>query len=132
MTAPTLLDTSVLIDLDNPAVLSALPPDTVVSTISSGELAVGPSVAADKLERARRVARLQQVEALYDAISFDRAAARSYGLIVAAVARAGRTHRSRVADLLIAASAHANGYALCTRNPADFAGVGGLVTILTV
>lgn len=130
--AATLLDTSVLIDLDDEAVLHALPPDTVVSTISLAELAVGPSSTADTLERARRVARLQQVEALYDAISFDRAAARSYGLIVAAAARAGRTHRSRVADLLIAASAHANGYDICTRNPADFAGIDGLVTILTV
>lgn len=129
---PALLDTSVLIDLDDPAVLRAIPGETAVSTISLAELAAGPSLAADHLEQARRVARLQQVEALYDPIDFDRAAARSYGLVVAAVARLGRTHRSRVADLLIAASAHANGFDLCTRNPGDFEGVSQLVTIRPV
>lgn len=129
---PALLDTSVLIDLDDPAVLRAIPGETAVSTISLAELAAGPSLAADRLEQARRVARLQQVEALYDPIDFDRAAARSYGLVVAAVACLGRTHRSRVADLLIAASAHANGFDLCTRNPGDFEGVSQLVTIRPV
>lgn len=127
-----LLDTSALIALADPAVLGALPSDMAVSTISLAELAAGPSLTTDPLEQARRVARVQQVEALFDPIDFDSAAARSYGLVVAAVARVGRSRRSRIADLLIAASAHANGFDLCTRNPGDFGGLMQLVTILPV
>ena len=36
----------------------------------------------------------------------------------------GRSRRRRVADLLIAATAHANGLPLYTRNPDDFDGLG--------
>lgn len=127
-----LLDTSVLIDLGDPTVLAALPGDAAVSTISLAELAAGPSLAANRLERARRVAHLQQVEELFAPIAFDRGAARSYGIVVAAVARSGRTHRSRVADLLIAATAHSRGLDLCTRNASDFAGLRGLLPIIVV
>jgi toxin FitB len=55
-----------------------------------------------------------------------------YGQIVAAVIDAGRTRRSRVADLLIAATAHANGLALYTRNPEDLLGVEALVSIIAI
>jgi predicted nucleic acid-binding protein len=127
-----LLDTSVLIDLAEPMVLAALPSDVAVSAISLAELAAGPSLATDALERARRVARVQQVEALFAPIAFDRGAARSYGIVIAAVARSGRTHRSRVADLLIAATAHSRGFDLCTRNASDFAGLRRLISILVV
>jgi predicted nucleic acid-binding protein len=51
---------------------------------------------------------------------------------MAAVAEAGRSHRRRVADLLIAATAHANGLSLYTRNPADFAELGDLVHIVGI
>ena len=130
--ATALLDTSVLVDLAEPAVLAALPNDVAVSTVSLAELAAGPTLATNALERARRIARLQEVEALFDPIDFDRSAARSYGIVVAAIARSGRTHRSRVADLLIAATAHARGFDLCTRNGSDFAGLRGLVPIVVV
>ena len=57
---------------------------------------------------------------------------RSYGQIVAAVAQTGRSHRRRVADLLIAATAHANGLVLYTRNPDDFAGLGDLIRVIGI
>lgn len=60
------------------------------------------------------------------------AAARSFGQIVAAVTSTGRTHRSRMEDLLIAATAHANGLALYTRNPTDFIGLEDLIQIIAV
>jgi hypothetical protein len=44
----------------------------------------------------------------------------------------GRSHRRRVADLLIAATAHANDLALYTRNPDDFAGLDDLVRVVGV
>ena len=112
-----LLDTSVVIDWDDPTVAAALPEDAAVCAITLAELAAGPHLAASGSEGARRQSRLQQVEATFEPLPFDAAAARSYGQVVAAVAETGRAHRRRVADLLIAATAHANGLSLYTRNP---------------
>ena len=75
---------------------------------------------------------MQQAESLFDPISFGRAAARSYGLVVNAVATSGRSHRWRVGDLLIAAVAHSRGLHLYTRNPDDLVGLDDLVTVVTV
>lgn len=127
-----LLDTSVVIDWDDPAVLTALPDEAAISAVTLAELTAGPHLAAGRDERARRQARLQQVEATFDAIALDAAAARSYGQVVAAVVEIGRTHGRRIADLLIAATAHANGLALHTRNPDDFDGLGSLIEIIGV
>jgi predicted nucleic acid-binding protein len=127
-----LLDTSVVIDWDNPAVAAALPEEAAVSTITLAELAAGPHLAATGAESARRQARLQQVEATFDPLPFDVVAARSYGQIVAAVAETGRSHRRRIADMLIAATAHANQLTLYTRNPDDFAGLATLVEVIAV
>jgi len=127
-----LLDTSVVIDWGNQAVAAALPEEAAVSAITLAELAAGPHLAADGAESARRQARLQQVEATFEPLPFDVAAARSYGQIVAAVAETGRSHRRRVADMLIAATAHANQLTLYTRNPDDFASLGTLVEIIAV
>jgi predicted nucleic acid-binding protein len=127
-----LLDTSVVIDWDNPAVAAALPEEAAVSTITLAELAAGPHLAATGAESARRQARLQQVEAAFEPLPFDVVAARSYGQIVAAVAETGRSHRRRVADMLIAATAHANQLTLYTRNPDDFAGLTTLVEVIAI
>ncbi len=127
--AAALIDTSVVIDWDEPTVIDGLPDHVAISTISLAELAVGPHLTKDAGERARRQARLQQAEALFDPIDFDRAAARSYGIVVAAVAASGRSHRPRVADLLIAAIAHAQGLALYTRNAEDLLGLGDLLEV---
>jgi tRNA(fMet)-specific endonuclease VapC len=79
--APWLLDTSVVIDLTDPAVLAALPETTVISVVTLAELAAGPLVTDDDAERARRQRHLQEVEALYDPIPVDAAAARAFGEI---------------------------------------------------
>ena len=127
-----LLDTSVVIDWDDPAVASALPEQVAVCAITLAELAAGPHLAASSSEGARRQVRLQQVEAAFEPLPFDATAARSYGQIVAAVVETGRTHRRRIADLLIAAIAHANGLALYTRDPDDFAGLRDLVDVVGI
>ncbi len=127
-----LVDTSVLIDWDLPAVVAVLPDTVAISAITLAELAAGPHLAREPLEKARRQARLQQVESLFDALDFDSAAARSYGLVVAAVVAVGRSHRSRVADLFIAAVAHSNKLALYTRNPQDFVGLEALIAVNAV
>jgi len=125
-----LLDTSVVIDWDEPSVAAALPEESSVCAITLAELAAGPHLASTAAEGARRQARLQQVEATFEPLAFDAAVARSYGLIVAAVADFGRSHRRRIADLLIAATAHANGLDLYTRNPDDFAGLEELLPVI--
>ena len=127
-----LIDTSVVIDLDDPDVESALPDEMRVCAITLAELAAGPHLATTSPEAARRQMRLQQVEATFETLIFDAAAARSYGQIVAAVHAAGRSHRSRIADLFIAATAHAHGLTLYTRNPEDFVGLEDLLQIVTI
>jgi len=127
-----LLDTSVVIDWDYPDVATSLPDEAAICAITLAELTAGPHLTSSRVERARRQARLQQVEATFEPIPFDAAAARSYGQVVAAVVEIGRSHRRRFADLLIAATAHANGLPLYTRNPDDFDGLGELFELVGV
>ena len=127
-----LLDTSVVIDWDDPNVSAALPDEAAVSAITLAELAAGPHLASTGAEGARRQARLQQVEAAFEPLPFDVFAARSYGQIIAAVSETGRSHRRRVADMLIAATAHANRLDLYTRNPGDFTGLSTLIEVIAV
>jgi predicted nucleic acid-binding protein len=130
--ASGLLDTSVVVDLDDEAVRAALPDDVAVSAITLAELAIGPILAASSAEGARRQVRLQQIEATFETLPFDVGAARSYAQVVGAAVSSGRSHRRRVANLLIAATAHANGMALYTRNPGDLAGLESLIEIVDV
>jgi len=127
-----LLDTSVVMDWDDPPVVTALPDMVAVSWITLAEMAAGPHLAGSGPESARRQARLQQVEATFEPLPFDATAARSYGQVVAAVAESGRSHRGRVTDLLIAATSHANGLVRYTRNPDDFTGLGDLVDVVGI
>jgi predicted nucleic acid-binding protein len=127
-----LLDTSVVIDWHDPAVLAALPDEMAISAVTAAELAAGPLLAPTPIEAAKRQARLQEVESRLEPIPFDGAAVRSYGLIVAAVVREGRKPRSRFADLLIAATAHAHQLDLYSRNAEDFTGLEKLIRVVAV
>ncbi|AGZ50439.1 PIN domain-containing protein [Mycobacterium kansasii] len=127
-----LLDTSVVIDWHDPAIVAALPDEMAISAITVAELAAGPLLATTPIEAARRQARLQEVESRLEPLPFDGAAVRSYGLIVAAVVHEGRKPRSRFADMLIAATAHANGLDLYSRNAEDFAGLEKLIRVVAV
>ena len=118
-----MLDTSVVIDWHDPEVVRALPDEVAISVVTAAELAAGPHLANTPREAAARQARLQEVESRLNPIPFDGAAVRSYGLVVAAIIGEGRTPRGRFADLLIAASAHASGLDLYTRNGNDFMGI---------
>jgi predicted nucleic acid-binding protein len=133
MTEPRrgLLDTSVVIDHDllDPALL---PDESAISAVTLAELAAGPHATGDEQERARRQDRLQWAAATWDPLPFDTEAARAYGRIFAAARAAGRSPRPRLADLLIASTAAANGLPLYTRNPGDLTGLDELVTIVAV
>lgn len=127
-----LLDTSVVIDWHDPSVIAALPDEMAISAITVAELAAGPLLATTPLEAAKRQARLQEVESRLEPIPFDAAAARSYALIVAAVVREGRRPRSRFADLLIAATAHASRLDLYSRNADDLTGLETLIRVVPI
>ena len=75
---------------------------------------------------------MQWVVATFHPVPFDVEAARAYGRVFAAVRAAGRSSRSRFADLLIASTAVANGLPLYTRNPADFRGLENVVEIVSI
>jgi hypothetical protein len=133
MADPTrgVLDTSVVVDHDliDPA---RLPDESAISAVTLAELAAGPHATDDEEERARRQDRLQWAAATWDPLPFDVDAARAYGRVFAATRAAGRSSRRRFADLLIAATAVAQGLSLYTRNPEDFAGLEGILTIVRV
>lgn len=124
-----LLDTSVVIhyDLLDPALL---PDESAISTVTLAELAAGPHATGDAGERARRQDRLQWAAATWHPLPFDAEAARLYGRLFAACRAAGQSSRARLADMLIASTAAANGLHLYTRNPSDFKALKGLVKVV--
>jgi len=127
-----LLDTSVVIDLEHLDV-EDLPAEVAISAITMAELAAGPHATADADERGRRQDRLQRTEAAFDPLPFGTEAARAYGRVFAAVRASGRKPRgARVADLLVAATALAEGLPLVTRNPADVRHLDDLIEVIAV
>jgi predicted nucleic acid-binding protein len=127
-----LVDTSVVIDLEH-IDPNALPSELAISAVTLAELAAGPHATSDTAERARRQDRLQRTEATFDPLPVDRAVARAYGRVYAAVNAAGRKGRGRRAfDLVIAATAVASELPLYTRNPDDFDGLAGLIELVAV
>jgi predicted nucleic acid-binding protein len=133
MTEPTrgLLDTSVVIDHDliDPA---RLPDESAISAITVAELTAGPHATEDRNERARRQDRLQWASSTWDPLPFDAEAARAYGRMFAAARAGGQSSRSRLADLLIAATAAANSLPLYTRDPDDFAALKAIIKLVHI
>ena len=126
-----LLDTSVVIDHDliDPALL---PDESAIAAITLAELAAGPHATDDHDERARRQDRLQWAASIWEPLPFDGDAARQYGRVFAAARAAKQTSLSRLADLLIAATALAAGLPVYTRNPSDFEALKTLVKVVAI
>ena len=122
------LDTSVLIATDVPP----LDGELAISSASIAELHFGVLVTNDPTIRAERLRRLSELQRRFDALPVDDDVATSYGRLAAAVVLAGRQPRSRTMDLLIAATAHAHGARLYTRNADDLVGIEHLVDIVSV
>jgi predicted nucleic acid-binding protein len=135
-----LLDTNILI-LRRWVDGTELPDEMAISAVTLAELSAGPhevrgndeqSAYDERAERARRMSVLQRAEADFDPIPFDAEAARAYGQVSAASIAIGRKPRARVADLLIASTAIAEGLPLFTTNPDDFRGLEHLLTVVPV
>ncbi|MFN2320699.1 MAG: type II toxin-antitoxin system VapC family toxin [Dermatophilaceae bacterium] len=123
-----ILDTSVIIAAD----VAPIPGVLAISAVTLAELQFGVLVARSADVRAERLWRLSLLQQHFDALPVDETVAISYGRLAAAVVEVGRQPRRRVMDLLIAATAHAHGARLCTRNPDDFAGLENLIEITAV
>jgi predicted nucleic acid-binding protein len=132
-----MLDTNIMIlrHWINPA---ELPDEMAISAITLAELSAGPHHVHGKdeqdsydehAERARRLEVLQRAESEFDPVPFGAEAARAFGRITAAVIAAGRQPRRRTADMMIAATALAEGLPLFTTNPGDFTGLDQLIVI---
>lgn len=123
-----ILDTSVVM-ADS---VASIPGVLAISAVTLAELHFGVLVAKASEVRAERLRRLSVLQQHFDALPVDEAVAVSYGRLAAAVVDAGRQPRRRVMDLLIAATAHAYGARLYTRNPGDFAGLEDLIAVVAV
>lgn len=123
-----ILDTSVIIAAD----VAPIPGVLAISAITLAELQFGVLVATSADVRAERLRRLSLLQQHFDALPVDEAVAISYGRLASAVVEVGRRPRRRAMDLLIAATAHAHGARLYTRNPDDFAGLENLIDISAV
>jgi predicted nucleic acid-binding protein len=135
-----MLDTNILIlrPWIDPA---ELPDEMAISAITLAELSAGPHEVRrndeqdrydEHAERARRLEILQRVENEFDPVPFDVEAARIFGRVTAAVFATGRKPRRRVVDLMIAATAIAEGLPLYSTNPDDFSGLDSLLPVIPV
>jgi toxin FitB len=122
-----ILDTSVLIATD----IEPIPGELAISAVSIAELQFGVLVAADEA-RSARLSRLSAIQRRFDPLPVDELVADSYAELAARVVKIGRQPRARVMDLLIAATAHAHGATVYTRNAGDFAGLEDLVGVVAV
>ena len=123
------LDTSTLILLGRISDLSQLPDEAEITSVTLAELSVGPLVATTDEERSARQSHLQLAESDFDALPFDANAARAFGRVAASLRRAGRKPAVRSYDAMIAATAIANGLAVYTCNPDDFANIDELEVV---
>ncbi len=121
-----ILDTSTVILLARILDPDELPTHPTITAITLAELSVGPLVAKSNVERAARLAHVQQAEHDFQALPFDDAAARAFGRVAASLRSTGRKPTARAYDALIAATALANDLPIYTVNPNDFAGIDGL------
>lgn len=131
------LDTSVVISGLDAAEVAGIPADHrpegfAVSAVTLAELHFGVLVAPDDAERTRRIKRLLDVQRTLTVLRVEEDVAASYGLIAAATRALNRSPRRRVMDLVIAASAHAYGATVLTRNPDDFRTYGDLVDVVAL
>jgi len=123
-----ILDTSVLIATNVPPLEGEL----AISAASLAELHFGVLITTDDAVRAERLRRLTSFQGRFTALPVDDAVATSYGQLAAEVVAAGRQPRSRVMDLLIAATAHAHSARLYTRNSGDLNGIEHLIEIVSI
>jgi tRNA(fMet)-specific endonuclease VapC len=131
------LDTSVFIAIERGQItvdqVAALLPDdgTALASLTASELLAGVYQADPGPRRDQRSAIVERALASFAILPFDLPAARIHARAAAALRRAGQSIGSH--DLIIAATALANGYDVATFDARGFPRVPGLgVTVLRV
>jgi predicted nucleic acid-binding protein len=125
------LDTCVVIDLEK-LMRDQLPLDGKIAAVSVSELMLGIHIAKDPAERSLRVNRLISVEANFDPLPFERRATTAFNALVGMTVAIGRNPKPRKNDLMIAATAVANGLPLYTANAEDFKGLESMLEVVEV
>ena len=130
-----IFDTSIWVGLasgqmSSEAVLKAAGDEQVyISAISLGELSFGVESCSDPATRMLRLRSLRSLEQrpILDVSSLT---ASTFGILAAFMKQSGRSPRTRVNDLWIAAQAIESDFALLTTNIKDFEGLPGLRVVL--
>ena len=126
-----IFDTSIWVGLasgqiSGEAVLEAAGGEPVyVSAISLGELSFGVESCSDPATRMLRLRSLRSLEQR-PVLDVSSLTASAFGILAAFLKQSGRSPRTRVNDLWIAAQAIENDYALLTTNIKDFEGLPAL------
>jgi hypothetical protein len=126
-----IFDTSIWIGLasgqmSSQAVLRAAADEQVyISAISLGELSFGMESCTDPAARMSRIRYLRSLEQR-PVLDVSLLTATAFGILAAFMKQSGRSPRTRVNDIWIAAQAMENDYALLTANLKDFEGLPGL------
>jgi hypothetical protein len=126
-----IFDTSIWVGLasgrlPSQAVLSAAGDEPVyISAISLGELSFGVESCTDPATRMLRLRALRSLEQR-PVLDVSSSTGSAFGILAAFMKQSGRSPRTRVNDLWIAAQAIENDYALLTANRKDFEGLPGL------
>jgi hypothetical protein len=126
-----IFDTSIWVGLasgqmSSEAVLKVAGDEQVyISAISLGELSFGVESCSDPATRMLRTLYLRSLEQR-PVLDVSSLTASAFGILAALIKQSGRSPRTRVNDLWIAAQAMENDYALLTANLKDFQGLPGL------
>ena len=126
-----IFDTSIWVGLASgqiagQAVLQAAGDEPVyISAISLGELSFGVESCTDPATRMLRMRSLRSFEQR-PVLDVSAGTASAFGILAAFMKQSGRSPRTRVNDLWIAAQTIENDYALLTENRRDFEGLPGL------
>jgi predicted nucleic acid-binding protein len=129
-----IFDTSIWVGLttgqiSSQAILAAAGDAPVyISAISLGELSFGVESCTDPATRMQRIRYLRSLQQR-PVLDVSSLTASAFGILAAYMKQSGRSPRTRVNDLWIAAQALENDYALLTANLKDFDNLPGLRTI---
>ncbi len=123
-----LLDTSTLIDIED-IPDERLPIVSEICAITVAELMLGVHMAKDPADRSARITKLLTVGANFDPLPFEDRATYACNALVGLMVAIGRNPKPRKNDLMIAATAVANGLPLYTANVDDFKGLESMLEV---
>jgi predicted nucleic acid-binding protein len=125
-----LLDTCTLIDIEDiPG--ERLPIVSEICSITVAELMLGVHMAKAPADRSARITKLLTVGANFDPLPFEDQATNAFNALVGLTVATGR-QKPRKNDLMIAATAVANGLPLYTANVEDFKGLESMLEVVEV